>query len=103
MFSEHTQYMQMATMPAGYEMVTTGRIQPGDIRWNTWEDCWNVDDPVSAEKHKLIINDQVSNFHGVCRPIAKATKSQPPENCINNNELNVSTEYVSLEGYYECK
>ncbi|HNX87733.1 MAG TPA: hypothetical protein PKH58_01515 [Paludibacteraceae bacterium] len=103
MFSEHTKHIQMATLPAGYEIVTTGNIQPGDIRWNAWEDCWNIDNPVSAEKHKLIINDPVSNFHGVCRKSFQVTDSQLPENRVKENEPDVRTEYVNLEWFYECR
>lgn len=58
---------QLHSLPFGYEIVEHGRIQPGDIRWNPYNDSWNLSDPVQDPKHKLVIGDPVTNFHGVCR------------------------------------
>lgn len=62
---------QEHTLPAGYQLVTEGKIQEGDIRWNVWFDCWAITDPTQMPKHKLIVGDPINNFHGVCRKINK--------------------------------
>ncbi len=64
---------QIQTLPEGYELVTSGQIQEGDLRWNCIEDCWNTSDITHSSKHDIILGDAISNFHGVCR---KSTSSQ---------------------------
>jgi hypothetical protein len=69
MFLNQTQKLklQQETLPEGFILITSGRILPGDIRWNVYDDCWNVTDVTRSPKHDIIIGDQVSNFGGVCR------------------------------------
>lgn len=59
--------LQVKTMPAGYCMVTEGKLQPGDIRWNTWNEEWNLTDPTTSPKHDIVIGDSIQGFKGVCR------------------------------------
>lgn len=66
---------QMETLPEGFELVTSGKIQEGDLRWNCYEDCWNTADITHSPKHDIILGDSIGNFHGVCRKIA-VNKSQ---------------------------
>lgn len=61
--------LQELTLPAGYYLVDSGSIKPGDIRWNVWHDCWNLEVPVSSPLHDCIIGDSVKNCHGICRKI----------------------------------
>jgi hypothetical protein len=58
---------QFSTLPEGYELITAGKLEPGDIRWNNYEDCWNLDGITDAEKHKIVIGDDIKGFAGVCR------------------------------------
>lgn len=58
---------QRSSLPQGYDIVQSGRIQEGDIRWNCLDDCWNLKDVTLSPKHDIILGDPVSNFHGVCR------------------------------------
>lgn len=58
---------QIKTLPAGYHLVTEGKLQAGDIRWNTWYEEWNLKDPTTSPKHDIVIGDPVKSFKGVCR------------------------------------
>jgi len=60
---------QIETLPEGYELITSGKIIEGDLRWNVYDDCWNLTDITGSPKHDIILNDSVSNFGGVCRKI----------------------------------
>jgi len=59
-------------------LITSGRILPGDIRWNVYDDCWNETDVTQSPKHDIIIGDPVSNFGGVCRPMSAAAEMLNP-------------------------
>ena len=67
MFSEIAASIMLAKLPAGYEILTEGKLIPGDIRWNRWADEWNLEDPTESPKHDCVIGDQISSFAGVCR------------------------------------
>ena len=59
--------LQMATLPSGFHLVELGPILEGDIRWNCWNDCWNISDPVQSPRHDVIIGNPVTITHGICR------------------------------------
>ena len=83
---------QKATLPPGYELITTGNLQPGDLRWNVLDDCWNLV-PTTSPRHDLILGDPVLNFHGVCRKL----DSQPSENRIFENQQTINTDYSIVQ------
>jgi hypothetical protein len=58
---------QRSTLPAGFDLLTEGKLQEGDIRWNCIDDCWNLNDITVSPKHDIVIGDPICNFHGVCR------------------------------------
>jgi len=74
MFSEISANLMMAHLPEGYEIITEGKLMPGDIRWNRWTDEWNLDDITTSPKHDCVIGDPISSFAGVCRRKANVLK-----------------------------
>ena len=57
---------QENTLPQGYQVVNSGNVYPGDLRWNPYTDEWN-NEPITSPKHDIIIGSSVTNFHGICR------------------------------------
>lgn len=74
---------QRLSLPKGYDIVTSGRVQEGDIRWNCLDDCWNLNDVTLSPKHDIIIGDPVTNFHGVCRHQELIRKTAVVKECEN--------------------
>lgn len=67
MFDRNTPKLQVDTLPEGYSIITSGKIQPGDIRWNPWTDSWMLDSPLTEERHGIVMGAPVTGFHGICR------------------------------------
>ncbi len=57
----------MENLPEGYEIITEGKLMPGDLRWDCWHDKWNLEDPTTSPKHDCVIGDSIISFTGVCR------------------------------------
>jgi len=81
---------QKETLPEGYELITSGQIIEGDLRWNVYDDCWNLSDITRSPKHDIILNDSVSNFGGVCRKIGIG-----PTNS-KSNVIDSTPQYITL-------
>lgn len=73
--------LQRLFLPEGYEIITEGVLQPGDIRWNLWLEEWNTKDVTQSPKHDIVIGDQIKSFPGVCRKIT-STKNEKNEELL---------------------